>query len=422
MKRRLFYFNSLLSLALLCAAPAAAQDLTLETPAVAPAELYDEVCGLISRLYYDRRVLAAKGWDQIRARHRDRVAAAIGQEELHEAINEMLAELKTSHLVLVDGKVYDRHLTAEFKNQKVPQLGAEFVEIDRKLYLAGLLEGGPAEKAGLLAGDRILTIDGLPARDHADLRHAGHDPGLPGQPGYVLLVEEGRHVHIEYQRTRGGPIQAIEVPIFKTNMIEAMSRSVRVLEMDGRKIGVIHLWHFMNEIALKIFDDAVRGPFAEVDGLILDIRGRGGSSAVVNQLLSRFSGRRRNWDRPVVVLTHGETRSAKEIFAWQWRKLKLGPIVGERTQGACIGTTFHQLKDGSSILMPRTGVTRLSGGVDLEGRGVDPTIPQDEWPLPFRAGADRILQRGLQELRGLLPEEAMPAPAPKGRLFFLRAA
>ncbi len=117
-------------------------------------------------------------------------------------------------------------------------------------------------------------------------------------------------------------------------------------------------------------------------------------------VLAEFRGRSARWKKPVVCIVDKGSRSAKEIFAYQWKEAELGPVIGETTAGAVIGAIFRDLADGSVLMLPAVRVKRLIG-VDLEGRGVDPDIPVDPGPLRYREGRDVIFERGLQVLLGL---------------------
>lgn len=374
-------------------------------------KLLDEAYEWTNRRFYDKRILRRKNWPQIRKKYVARAKRATIREEVYEIINEMLGELKTSHLALVDGTVADRHLMGEFRDQAVPQLGVEFIAYGRKLFVGGMLEGGAADKAGLKAGDRVVKINGLPAIDCDRLREGGHDPGLPGQPGYVMLVKKDEEVRLEIQRTRKGPMKTVVLKTTQTNMIRSVARSARTMTVEGRKIGVIHTWHFMSSRISEIVRKALIRDFSDCDGLVLDIRGRGGSTRVVSQLLNMFIGRRRIWSKPVVVLQDNHTRSAKEIFALKWKQARRGPVIGQTSQGACIGTQFQRLSDGSILLLPAIGVTRLTNGIEIEGVGVKPTIFVEPGPLPYRNGRDKIFEKGVSVLTKLVKAEQRPRKA-----------
>lgn len=399
------------------AGPARADDTLHENP-VDPVRLVEQAWRLTRRHYYDPNRLERSGWDDILRRYRRKAAGVVGPEATRALINRMLGELKTSHLAVVDGAVFEDHLMAEFRDKRTPRYGMELVEVEGRLFVGGLLESGAARAAGLRVGDEVVAIDGLPAIDAENLRGAGHDPGLPGHPGYVLLAESTRdRVELRVARARGAALETVAIQAKPTNMIESVRASIEVVKVEGRKIGRIHLWHFMNMTVARILESALRETFKDCDGLVLDIRGRGGSSAVVVRLLDLFIGRRAVWKRPVVVLQHGETRSAKEIFAWRWKRAKRGPIVGETSQGACIGTIFKPLADGSWMLLPAVGVSRLTRGVELEGRGVDADVNVRVAPLPWKGDKDEIYEAGLKTLLSSLPEPRRARRSGRSRLY-----
>src|SRR5262249_36822206 len=90
--------------------------------------------------------------------------------------------------------------------------------------------------------------------------------------------------------------------------------------------------------------------------------------------------RRSGYDKPMVVLINGGTRSAKEHFACQFKKTGRATLVGTRTAGAFLGAGgFPVGKDG--LLELAVGGLKLDGK-RLEGGGVAPDIevaPRDTY-------------------------------------------
>ncbi|MCO5170105.1 MAG: S41 family peptidase [Planctomycetes bacterium] len=372
-----------------------------------PEHLLREALRVTRGRYYDRAARDDEArWEALRARWSPEAAGARSPAALYEVVNRMLGELGVSHLALLERAVYERELAGEFRAVPSVRLGAELVLLDGRLFLDGVTHGSPADAAGLRDGDEVVTIDGLLALGHASLEGAGHDPGLPGPPGFFLRPP-GDLVTLGVREAADAEVTPVEVALRPTSMVDAVRASARVVEVDGRRVGVIRLWHFMTMAVAERLEEALSGPLSSVDALVLDVRGRGGHDAVVRRVLGLFHGRRARWDRPVVVLTSEGTRSAKEIFAYHWKRAARGPVVGERTQGACLGCTFTQLSDGSILMVPVVDVRRLTGGEVLEGRGVEPDVLVRQLPLPFRGGRDAILEAGLREAATL----AAPEPA-----------
>lgn len=374
-----------------------------------PEHVVREAWRTTGRYFFDKRLLGTKDWDGALARALVKAKGAKNPSEVHAIVNSMIGELKVSHLALLEHDVWARELAVEFTNRQSVRAGCELTLIEGRYYAAGVVRGGPAAKSGLLNGDEVLSLDGVAPAQSPHLVDGGHDPGMPGPHAYSFRVRGGQSIALRIRREAGAAPIALTLRPAADSLIAAARRSVRIEEVDGVKVGVIHLPHYIHRQIFEITRAALRGPLAEAEALVLDVRGRGGSSWVVRAILSLFSGRRPIWDKPVVLLTDRGTRSAKEIFAYHWKQRRIGPIVGERTQGACIGCRFVELSDGSVLCVPISDVRRLSGGETIEGRGVEPTDRVRQHPLPYRKGRDRIFQAGLRHASRLARGEA-PQP------------
>jgi len=374
-----------------------------------PEHVIREAWRTTGRYFFDKRLLRTKDWDGALARALEKAKQAQDPTDVHDIINAMIGELKVSHLALLEHDVWARELAVEFTNRKSVRAGCELTVLKGRYYAAGVVRGGPAANSGLREGDEVLSLDGLAPAQSPHLVDGGHDPGMPGPHAYCFRVTKGQEIALRVRRSAGAAPFDLTLRPAADSLIDAARRSVRIETVGGVKVGVIHLPHYIHREIYEITRRALRGPLADVDSLVLDVRGRGGSSWVVNAILGLFRGRRAIWDKPVVLLTDRGTRSAKEIFAFHWKKRRIGPIVGERTQGACIGCRFVELSDGSVLCVPIADVKRLSGGEVIEGRGVEPTDRVRQHALPYRNGRDRILQAGLRHAGQLARGEA-PQP------------
>lgn len=400
-----------LALALLAPSPARAQDRadtrSGELSPTSGERLLDEALDVTRKGWYDRKARGKIDWDALHDRYVEEARTAETPLEAHHLVNRALAELKTSHLALMEGDVYDRELASEFAGKKTPRGGFELSKTSRGWFCCLVYENSPASEAGLLVGDEVLAVNGVPVGESELVEESGHDPGIPGDPGYVLKVakKDAPEITLKIRREAQGKAREIRFSPAAISMLESARSSVRVIERDGKRLGVVHLWHFMTFKMVGVLEDAVKGPLADCDGLVLDVRGRGGQAGVIPQVIAVFRGRKALWTKPVVVLQDHGTRSAKEIFAWEWkRKGGLGPIVGQTTAGACIGCTFQKLFDGSVLMHPVSDVKSMTQGEPIEGRGVDPDIEQDPGELRFRAGRDRILEKGVDVLLGQISQ------------------
>lgn len=378
----------------LIATPALAQEL----PPTSGERLLEEAVKTTHRNWWDRANREKIDWNGLVERYRDRAKHAATPLEAHHVVNELLGELKTSHLALMEGSLYERELLPEFASKQTLRAGIELSVVQQAYFVDCVLEGSPADKAGLEVGDEVLTIDGVKTPESSLLQEAGHDPGLDLPAAFVLDVKSEAPIALEVRHRKGARAEKITFTPSKMCMLDATKASIRVIEKDGKRLGVIHLWHFMNSDMNTQLRKAIKGPFADCDGLVLDVRGRGGRADVIWQVEGNFQGKNAIWRKPVVVLQDHGTRSAKEIFAWSWKKNHISKIVGERTLGAVIGCQFKKLFDGSVLLYPAQDVRPMTHGEPLEGHGVEPDVPVQVGDLRWRENKDSILETGAKVL------------------------
>ncbi len=384
--------------------------IALSASAAEPS-VFDEAWSTVKRHFYDRD-LHGVDWKGMRDRYRPEFDAAETREEGYDVIRRMLGELGASHTALIDGGVFHDHFENEMSGARRRQAAIEISATDEGYFVASVLEGSKAAKAGVHKGDRVLRIDGEKPEESPLLVDAGGDTGIPGDPHFFLrLPEEGEDYELTLQADRRGESRTVSFAPTVTSMISATRQSVRVIEERGERLGYIHLWHVLhNEIANQ-FEKAIAGPFADCDAMVLDLRGRGGSPIVLERVLaslrkkSSWLRRGKGWRKPVVILIDENSRSAKEILAYKFKKERLGPVVGRKTPGAVLGSNFFPLKDGSMLLLPVMDATGFAGGVRLEGVGVEPTVSVDR-PDRWNGGRDFILEEGVhQAIRQILARE-----------------
>jgi carboxyl-terminal processing protease len=279
-----------------------------------------------------------------------------------------------------------------------------------------VVAGSSAAAAGILRGDRILHVDGAAPED-AGLRPSPWDVGLGGPRSYFLPVVKDKSLLLELQRRAeatkpGYNTFQVRVAPRPWNLIEAERASAKLVERGpGLRLGYVRMYHFLSEDVVDVLASLlINGPLDEADGLIVDLRGKGGLPSVVDRTIALFDKRCKTgpvYGRPVVAITDSETRSAKEMCAWQWKNLGIGPVVGERTRGAVVGSRFIPLPDGAFLVLASTDMRCCTGGIVLEGHGVEPDVyVKDELPYaqgadPLRARAEEVLlERVLQARRG----------------------
>lgn len=361
--------------------------------------VFEDAWRMLRDAFYDRNMHGVD-WDAARERYLPRARSARNQEELHEVILEMMAELKASHAAVIEEDVYRKHYDHEAKGMLAPTFGVKIAKLADGYFVADCVAGGPAQAAGLIKGDRLLAVNGRPP-EQANLRPLPWDAGLGGTRYYILPTEKaGDRLRLELQRfPREKGLFQLTLASAMWNELEGSRASRQVITRHGMKIGYMRLYHVLSEEPVDLLGEFISRQLSDAQAIVLDIRGQGGLPSAVDRVLDYFDPGARGgplWGRrPAVLLIDGETRSAKEILALFWKRRNLGRIVGQRTRGAVLGAQFRPLPDGAYLLLPILDMRTMTAGMVLEGKGVAPDIEVVP-TLPYAQGVDAIVEKGLE--------------------------
>ncbi len=244
------------------------------------------------------------------------------------------------------------------------------------------IPGSPGDKAGILQGDQILSIDGravlhtTPMDDVVDRLR-----GRPHTSVRIVLLRPGNGKKLDLSLVR----EVIKIV------------SVRGARMLDASTGYIQIREFSDHTGEQ-FDDALNGLLKKgIDSLVIDLRNNPGGllDAAVevaepffkkDELIVYTQGRRAE-DRenylsetdgapltlPVAVLINGDTASAAEIVAGALKDAGRAVIVGERSYGKGSVQSIFKLKNGEGLRLT-TAHYFTPSGVMIHGRGVSPHV------------------------------------------------
>ncbi len=243
---------------------------------------------------------------------------------------------------------------------KYSGLGMTIFLKDSWVTVVSPMEGTPAYRMGLRAGDRIVKIDGGSTRGMSTREASNLMRGEAGTEVTLTIEREGVDESLEY---------TIERAVITIKMVPFAG----IVEEGHKKIGYIRLARFGEEA-----DDELKAAIAEVtqediDGLIFDLRSNGGgllnqAVKISNHFLPKGSevvytkGRDKNQNRthfasnnpdvpdiPVVVLVNEMSASASEIVAGALQDSDRGVIVGNTTFGKGLVQQIYQLSEGTAL-------------------------------------------------------------------------
>jgi carboxyl-terminal processing protease len=389
-----------------------------ETPCSYP-DLFEEIVKIVEEHFYNP-VQITQEFPAIKDTYSKQLTQISTQEAFSRLVNAMLRELNASHTYYLTPEDYEYyHLGALFS--KIPEIGALFKEQDvmyptvgiitqslkERVYIVSVLAGSVAEKAGLLKGDEILSVNGKPYAPIASLRSS-----------------VGTDVSFEIRRReQAEPFTIVMKPVLinpKQEMLEAEKASVRIIERAGKNIGYIHIYSYAGEeYHQELLNALIWGALKEADALIIDLRyGLGGAWPyylnIFNQNIPTLTMIDRDgketsvdsqWRKPAVYLVNTFSRSGKELLVFGARKYHLATVIGERTAGHTLGGRLFPLSNGDVLFL--AGQSCRIDGVNLEGVGVAPDI---EVPFDVRycSGHDLQLEKAVEYLVEKLTTEKTP--------------
>lgn len=385
-----------------------------------------------------------------------RGAATIG--EFYTYLDRMIAEMVSSHVHV------ELPAPADDVARYTGSPAWDVLHDGDALRVRLVAPNGPASRAGLVAGDRVIAIDGAPVTKRTNADKLWTRLGNPPGQGLGDLLDNGGRVEVTpwdetfktTLRVRRADRSEIDVEVGLIwrdqlrelkyqNMVRARRHSVRTT--SGGKLAYHHV-RTMLGADMQDFAEFLATPDAKAaEGLVLDIRdgvggnihhqmgalldgdspdrmdgrphaySRGrdggiqpdGGGNVLGALQRMFGMGGINveaWNKPVILITNHICRSDKEIFPHLFRYQGLGTIVGEGTARGVIGSSYIQLADGGQLMMSYN-VYFTSEGENMEGSGVEPDIRVPETMVDLFAARDRQLSTAiatlLAQMNGDLP-------------------
>ncbi len=259
----------------------------------------------------------------------------------------------------LERKEYDR--LQESTTGKYSGLGMTIMQKDGVIMVVAPMEGTPAYRMGLRAGDKIIRIDNKPTRGMTTEDASSLMRGPAGTKVTLSIEREGVDQPLEYTIERA-VIEIKTVPFYST------------FNSNGTKLGYVRLARFGEEAQTELetaFSEIVN---SNVEGIIFDLRSNGGglldqAVKVAGYFLPKGSevtstrGRSDDQNRvlysleepripmsiPVVILVNEMSASASEIVAGAIQDWDRGIIVGNTTFGKGLVQQIYPLSDEAAL-------------------------------------------------------------------------
>ena len=274
---------------------------------------------------------------------------------VEKAIPQILAELDP-HSVYITAK--DAEVASDDLKGSFYGIGIEFLINNDTISVQNVIAGGPAQKAGLLAGDKIVTIDGKPfVGKECTNEEAMHRLKGPDKSTVTVGIKRYGSKEVKnYTITRG----------------EVKTKSISATYMLNEKTGYIRIKNFGENTYAEMLVSLAQLANDGFENLVIDLRDNtGGYLEAAVQMANEFlpkdrlivytQGRksaRQNYNSdgrgtyqhlPLVVLINENSASASEIFAGAMQDNDRATIVGRRSFGKGLVQQQIAFPDGSMV-------------------------------------------------------------------------
>ncbi len=293
------------------------------------------------------------------------------------AVRGMLKVLD-AHSSFMPPEVY-KEMQVETKGSFVG-LGIEITIKDRKLTVVSPIEGTPAYKVGIKAGDWIVTVEGKPTRDMTLMDAVNKLRGKRGTSVTISVMRKGFTKLKDFTIVR----DVIKIKNVTHKMLENHIAYIKVSqfqERSDRDIAKAYKALKQNKIEALILDLRnnpgglldmainVSGEFLKKGDLVVSTRGR--MTSQNKEYRSKIENLGNGY--PMVVLVNAGSASASEIVAGALQDWGRAIIVGERTFGKGSVQTVMPLSDGSGLRLT-TAKYYTPKGRSIHGEGIIPDI------------------------------------------------
>ena len=314
--------------------------------------------------------------DVIQLIEKEYVDEVQSKELIQKAIQGMVQSLDPHSSLLPPEAFEDLQIDTQ---GKFTGIGIHITMKDGFVTVISPIEDTPAYKAGIIAQDRIIKVDGNPVKDLREAVNMMRGP--KGTSVSVTIMREGEKEPLEFDLVR----DVIPIVSVKAVNLKPGFGYIRLSQFSGNTIGDF-------EESLKKFESAK----VPMKGLILDLRNNGGG--LLNQAIQlsdlfleegkilSIEGRNKKNTKvymatpnavsrkyPMVVLINGGSASASEIVAGALQDQKRALILGTTSFGKGSVQTVETLRDGSGLKLTIARYYTPSGR-SIQAKGIEPDI------------------------------------------------
>lgn len=326
---------------------------------------------------------------------------------LEGAIKGMTASLKDPYTVFMNKEEYDKFM--ESNSGSFMGIGVYVgVNSEEQVEVSSVIEGAPAELAGIRAGDIITKVDGTDIEGDS-AKAVSLITGKEKAPVIITLVRDG-----------GEPFDiSVTRDVVKTVSVHG--------EMIDDSVGYIQLTTFADLDASKEFIAKIEELKTQgMKGLILDLRGNGGGylkeavtiasqfvpkGEIITYTIDKYDRKVESVSEggvavgmPLVILTDKGSASASEVVTGALRDHEVATIVGATTYGKGVVQIPFELKSGIGGLKVTISRYYTPDGENIDKTGIVPHIevayPEELLDKPYDKNTDPQFKAAVEAIKG----------------------
>ncbi|MBK8129915.1 MAG: PDZ domain-containing protein [bacterium] len=366
-------------------------------------------------------------WKKEGERYAKLVDRITTRHELNDVLGQLFGELSAGHAYIFGGDL------ERSKNVGVGLLGVDvaresngYYKIDRVLAPDPWDKGrtSPLSAVGLNVkpGEYLVAIDRKPVNSVANYLEL-----LTNKSGKLVMVSINDKPSLDGAREFVVRTMSDEGELRYWDWVQ--SRMAYVKEHGGDDIAYLHL----SDMSPPGMEQFMREYYPQVYGgkkaFIFDVRNNGGGN-IARWILAQLDreiwswgisrGGQRDHDPWAAFQGHKiaicdeQTGSDGETFSEGWKRLQLGPLVGQRTWGGWVGIRGGKgFVDGGGATQPEFTGWGADSKWLIEGPGVDPTDPVEQNVKNLIGGKDDQLDYAIKWCRDMIKKDPRnDAPMP----------
>ena len=387
-------------------------------------QIYFECWRQMRDFFYDPG-LHGVDWEKMRDNYASLLPYVNHRTDLTYILGELIGELNCGH-AYVGGGDYPKaeKISMGLLGALIVPDASGYFKI-QKIYKGQNWEKSvrsPLTEIGVNAkdGDYIIAVNGIPTNTVKDV--------------YSLLVgtaDKQVKLTLNSSPSESGSRTVTVIPtsdeqkLIYYNWVE--SNYEKVNKATGGRVGYVHI----PDMGSNGLNEFVKHFYAQLDkeALIVDDRGNGGGNVsphIIERLrrepvqVTRMRNSTPTFEPteqivgPKVALIDEWSASDGDIFAYRFRKHKLGTIIGKRSWGGVVGIRGTlPIVDGGFLNRPEFARYDVDGTQwEIEGHGVDPDIVIDNDPARAFAGEDQQLDKAIELMLSQIKNKTFKEPTP----------